>query len=1016
MNAASAVDVGNNDFTVSNLKAGQAVKLGSNLDFDSGKIVLSVIDASTNTADVLNITTDGKNQTATATFEGITADNIETVSVDLASTHADNTTVAGGALNFAAATTVNLTGSKITSATVIAKTGATIDATGVTGALTLTADDDKAYTIKGSATKATSFVTGANLNNADTVVGGAATTDSLTATINGLTATTGALKITNVETIQLDTATAASTVDATGIVGATTIAVGSDQNLTITKLTAGTAIQLGVTGSIDYNKTLTVSLADATGTADALTINLGDTLADNAVTAAVVATGIETVTINAAKDVNQTSSGTGDNDAQLDVSGLAATKLVLAGGTAGEVLALDAGAGGSSKKLNAATSTIDASALDALLTVSAATNTATTVTTKGAVGTVTGGASGDTVTIGSTANYLNATVGTVDTGSGSDTVNVFLGGSSASLDGVTNAETININIKDVAGFSFNAGGGSDATITAATDNYLGGKAGEVYTASATLTDVAGRLIDASALAGSVAVLFGDDGLVQTNVSDTVTIKGGKSNKDKVTISMSNSNTGEFTMSGVETLVVGNDTGASTVDLKNVTDLTTLIVTDDGATATDIAIENAKSGMTLQIGVAGGADFASAAVDVNLTSTSATTDSINIDLVLTATALTVDTAGIETVNVRAKTGASSSETDVITIAGTVTGGTINVTGEDSDDEVTLSGISAGYTTINAATLNGDLSVAASARGSDAMTITAGLGSDTIAMENTADVLDGGTKASDNDTLVVSFSGTGGALIVDLSSSTDQVQMFNGLANSAAQKNFEIVNVSAYFQTNTVGADITGSTGANAIVGTAYADTIRAGEGADTVTGGAGIDSIVLTETTSAADIVWITSTDLTNANRDIVSGFAVASDFIRVDATFTTGNITDGAVTAEYQAITTAANVLFDSTDVIVELAFEFDADVNLYTATKANVLSALGAADGASVTAGTITMDAANDVGLLIAYQGGNAFMFKVTAGADADVTGGDADDLVELVGVYEGIAVGGFAFGNFIA
>jgi Ca2+-binding RTX toxin-like protein len=43
----------------------------------------------------------------------------------------------------------------------------------------------------------------------------------------------------------------------------------------------------------------------------------------------------------------------------------------------------------------------------------------------------------------------------------------------------------------------------------------------------------------------------------------------------------------------------------------------------------------------------------------------------------------------------------------------------------------------------------------------------------------------------------------------------------------------VNAAAYTQTNSIGADITGTTGANTITGTAYADTIRTGAGADTI---------------------------------------------------------------------------------------------------------------------------------------------------------------------------------------
>lgn len=188
---------------------------------------------------------------------------------------------------------------------------------------------------------------------------------------------------------------------------------------------------------------------------------------------------------------------------------------------------------------------------------------------------MTGGASDDVFTIGSTDNYLDASVGTVAAGGGSDTLNVFADGSSFDLDGVTAVETINITFDAITGFDIGAGGGSDATITAATVTYAGGKAAEVYGSGSTgvLTDVAGRVIDAGNLLGSIDITFGDDGLVVTNASDPVTITGGQSAKDVVNLVMTNSDTGTFTMSGVETLVAGNITGASTIDLTNVTGLT-----------------------------------------------------------------------------------------------------------------------------------------------------------------------------------------------------------------------------------------------------------------------------------------------------------------------------------------------------------------------------------------------------------------------------------------------------------
>jgi len=900
INGDGEVNIGNVDITINNIAAGQKVKVGSNLNLTLGKVIFTLADA-TGAADTLAISTDGRNSTATSTFEGFTAADVETITLDLASTAEANTTINAGLLSFGDATSVKLTGSKITSATVVAKTGATIDASDVTGVLTLTANDDKNYVVKGSATANTNFTMGSNLNALDVVTGGASTKDLLTATVNGLTTETGALKISGVETIELTTSTAASTINAAGIIGAKLFAVGANQALTLTNLAAGAKLQLGTTASATYNGSvkLTASLADATGNSDALTIDMVERGADGAIAASLEITGVETVTIN---DLAATG---GNDDVNLAVAKVAASKLVLSGSYSAEALDLTTDGTTGSQTLNSATTLVDASAFKGVLTASAATNTATTFIADRPVGVITGGAAGDTFTIGSTANYINASVGTVDAGAGSDTLTVFLGGSSASLNDVTNAEIININLASVTGFSFNAGGGADATITAATVNYFGGKAGELYTATATLTDVAGRLIDASALAGSLSVSFGDDGLVQTNAADKVTIKGGQSAKDIVTASMSNNNTGEFTMSGVETLVVGNITGVTTVNLKNVTGLSTLVVTDAAGSAADITVENAKSGMILQIGNSG-QDYASATVDVNLTSTTPTTDTITIDLVNTASALTVDTAGIETVNIRAKAGAGSTATDVITIVGEVTGGTINVSGEDADDEVTLSGVSAGYTVINAATLKGDLSVAASARASGAMTITAGLGSDIIAMENAADVLDGGIKDSDNDTLVISFTGLGGALTVDLTSATDQVQVFNGLVNTSVQKNFESVNASAYVQLNSIGADITGSAGANVIVGTSYADIIVTNGGNDTITGGLGNDQITLG---SGADTVLF----LASGGTDAITGFVTTSDKLDV---FGTGLLISGSKAGSaFATVALSTNTAIDASSV-----------------------------------------------------------------------------------------------------
>lgn len=936
INAASALDISTNSFTVSNLAAGQKVKLGANLDLDSAVVTLSLADAA-GTADSLTITTDGKNQTATATFGGVTAAGIETVSVDLASTTAANTTIAAGTLTFADATSVTLTGSKITSATVAAKTGATVDASAVTGALTLTVDNAaKDYTLKGSATKATAFNALARLNNADTVVGGSATTDSLTATVTSLDATTGALKVSAVEKLILTNAgTAVVGLAATSGVTDVTL-TGTGTKTTLTGLAAGTSITVGGTptgGSAgQYTGGVDVALANATGTADALTVNL--TGAGTAVLTTWTTTGIETINLvgDAAMDVQN-----------LDVNAVTASSLVVTGGNTTTAVALSLAGGATAgtagtTKLNAATTSVDASAYNGAITAFAATNTATTFKAK-VSSAFTGSSVNDTVTIGTAAAAIRDTsaidVGALDGGNGTDTLTVYVG-KNASLTSVTNFENINLVLKaEGADYSIDVADGTVASSPegiqkATTTTLTGGEAGYVVTLAGTaagdfIDDNGTRTIDASAVLGSVAMTFATNALKQTDLSDQIIIKGGAGSKDQVAVILdavttTDTNTGTFTMSGVETLVVGSltsgaGTGVNIVDLTNVTGLTTIALTDGAGTADAITVNKLNGTTVVNLGTT--LDFVGTAT-LNLATVTGTADALTVKLVDTGgngTADTIAADGVESLTLEVigdGTGTSGEDHKIAITNTNANAVTLNVVGTDDDTTLTLSAVASSITTINAATFASALSVDTGAIGTAAMTITGGAGSDTIGMKNAASVLDGGTKASDNDTLNISFSGTGGALIVDLSSTSDQVQMLNGLANAAVQKNFESVNASAYVQTNSVGADITGSTGVNTIVGTAYADTIRTNGGGDTVTGGTGNDTIVLG---TGADTVIFAATAAANGN-DAITGFTTTSDKINLDALttttayVTTAGGTQNVFTTGTQAVTIVAGKLY----------------------------------------------------------------------------------------------------------
>ena len=974
--------------TINNIAAGQKIALGSSTTqyLNGAAVVLSVANATTNTADVLNITSNLVNSTATATISGITAAKIETVTVDLASSTTANTTIAGGTLTFADATSVSLTGAKITSATVAAKTGATIDASGMTGVTTLTVDNAaKNYTIKGSATKATTFVMGGTLDNGDIITGGSATTDKIQASINGLTTTTGALNITGVETIQLDAVTAASTVNAAGIVGATSIALDGSVNVTLTNLASGVAVTLGNTptggSATAYTGTVSIGLAAAGNQ----TVNL--TGIGSALLASVATTKVNALTLAGAADMAVQN---------LDVSAVTASSLVVTGGNTTTAVALSlaggsvtAGTAGTSK-LNALTTSLDASAYNGGVIAIAATNTPTTFIAQ-APSTFTGSALNDAFTLGTTAAFIGASVGTIDGSTGTDSLTAYVKGS-GDLTGVTNVETVNIVASGTAAdytsnaYSVTAAGGTPGSSPtgiqiATTTNISGGLAGTTVTLSGSIGDNGARTIDASADLGSINITFGDAGLVQSNLSDAIVIKGGQGSTDVVNVTAagnnSNLDTGEFTMSGVEKLILtsGYDTtnasGANTVNLKNVTGLTTVGVLS-GSSSDTASFTNVPAGVAFEIGQ--GTSAMTDNVTIGLATSSGASDAMTVKLIATASGTpTITTSGVEILNLALD---DSTQDHSISLANTNTNAaTLNVSGVNTSADLTLNSLASAYTTVSATGLKGSLILDNSAIGSGVYTITGGDGADTIGMKNVSSVLDGGAGS---DTLNISYSGTGGALIIDLSSTVDQVQMFNGLTNAAVQKNFENVNASAYVQTNSVGADITDSSAANVITGTAYADTIRlTSGGSDTVkfasTAAAnGSDSIIgfkLGATASGGDVIGNLAAGFVGTTLDLT--ITTAGDSLGLDAhaavktltgvnvaqIFTTAAATFGDANVDAAGSTTIDHIILGNSQKLVLVA------QTASTATTAYVYfitagSTAGTNDVVNLV-GTITLDAA---------------------------------------------------------
>ena len=740
--------------------------------------------------------------------------------------------------------------------------------------------------------------------SAVTLKAGASTTDSLTySAVNGLAAaTTGKLVSTGFETVKLLTATAASTIDASGLAGATTIAVENDQNVTLSKLAAGTTIQLGATAydesnattTDDYTGTLTVSLADETGTADTIKFSIVNTDGDNNVSAVLKTTAIETVEVSA-------STATGTNDVQLDVSGVKAATLKLSGGATGELVDLTKG----TTTLSSSTGTVDSSSFSGSLTVSANANKATSLTTKTGAVTFVGSSAADTVTVGKAGAEITSDVGTsglIDGGSGSDTLTAYVS-TSASLRYVEAVETINLvaaaTDADYTVTTFaSSKGGNDASVV----NVSGGQSGKVVTLGGDIADHA-VTIDASASAGSVAMTWAAGALIQTNIADAISIKGGTGSKDAVSVSYAldtAENTGTFTMSGVETLNVAStftttQTAADVVDLTNVTGLTKVVLTTGATNPNSITVSKLTSATTVQLGLtpATGSEFQGVTAKLDLADATGTADSLNVSLFDTNAAsstATIQADGIETLSL---TLADSTEDHKVALSNTNdNAATLNVTGVNTSADLTITSLADAYTTIAASGLKGKLTMADNSRtGTAAMTITSGTGADTLIQKNASDVIDAGTSGTGTDTLKVVANFVLGGIQVDLSSTTDQVTTFNSFANSAIQKGFENVDLSGI--TGTYGADVTARAAGSTIVGTGNIDNIIGGAGKDTITmgkasttlaydainAGAGSDTLVIvgsvtTSTTEAQNIIDLSSTSdqvskVNNANETTV---------------------------------------------------------------------------------------------------------------------------------------------------
>lgn len=270
-------------------------------------------------------------------------------------------------------------------------------------------------------------------------------------------------------------------------------------------------------------------------------------------------------------------------------------------------------------------------------------------------------------------------------------------------------------------------------------------------------------------------------------------------------------------------------------------------------------------------------------------------------------------------------------------------------------------------------------------------------------------------------------TGAALTVNLASTgaTDATINLKAALNGANFNDVGVVTATANATFNLTGdanTQLAGfanainfqagtATGTIAITGSGNDDIIVTGTKAAFISAGNGADTIDITKSATVAGDVIDLAGIVGSANRDTVTGFQVGAtgDLVRVTATDTTAATAAGATAAFQDVNSNTGNIVFNTaTNDVLELSFAI-AGTTLAASNGANALN------GTNLLAaiGTLAVSADQDKGYIVAYQGGNAYLYYVAESNDGGAAVAAAD--IALVGTFNGVAVGAFDPNNYL-
>jgi hypothetical protein len=931
-------------------------------DTDADGANATITGAVDTTADSVSIVLDAIGMVATAKlgYDSINVANFETVNIQ----SKKSTTVTANevlSLTDTLTKTLTITGDADLTVTNTGTALTALNASALDGKLNATLGANK-VTVTGGA-KDDTIVFAGNLNNDDVVDGGLGK-DTLTATVTGLTSTTGALKIANVETVTLDT-TGANTLNLAGVTGATSVAVSANAQ-TITGLALAT--KLIVTGSAS----LTVTGADESGADDTLTVE--QKLNGNVSNTIKTATTLENLSLV----LNDTS--TTANSATFVLTDAAAKKITVSESadttTAGANVALGT--------LNKSVTTVDTSGVKGTQAFSVAnTLTSATLSLSGAAAaTVTGTGVNDTINVSST----GAVTHSIDAGAGTaDVVNLAVKTGFVNVGSITNAETINVTVAAGNSIDLAAGGGASFATSARAVNILGGNSASTFAAGTVVTEV--TTLNAGAFGGNLLATFG------ANVLDsTVTVTGGALATDQLTASYTTAATYASKTTGVEILTVsaaGAGTSAFGVDLTSNVGVTTINATVD--TADTLTISKGTAGqLSVLVSATANSTLEYALADATGAADVASFELKDAGSNVLAAGASLKTTDIETVNVKISTNAESISLASIAMTDATKFASLVVTG---DQALTVSALNANVTSINASGMTTGGSFTQTGRSqTTAATYTGSVGNDTFRMAHANDVIDG--AAGTGDTLVITGNYILGGIQIALNATGDQVTTFNGSANAAIQSGFENVDLSAI--TGSAQADITAASTGSSIKGTANVDQINGGAGVDTVFAGAGADTVTLGD----GNDIFV----LDNVTTDTVNAGPGSADAIALVGGVTVANTVDFGTYTNFEKL-----IASGATDEVISFSAKADffSDTGIFTidlsadtsATGTNVvnLDAIATADTDFTITGSngldeITLEAAGNETNTIKYAATQYGATDVIVGFEAGTSATDGD------------------------